>query len=107
MWVNLALVVFNMLPAFPMDGGRVLRAALATKMDYRVATHTASLIGQGMAFLFANCGLLNGLWTLPLVAVFVFMAVRQEVQHVMERALNLCIDRFSRDRGGGRGVLNF
>ena len=85
----------------------MLRAALATKMDYRVATHTASLIGQGMAFLFANCGLLNGLWTLPLVAVFVFMAVRQEVQHVMERALNLCIDRFSRDRGGGRGVLNF
>lgn len=85
MWVNLALVVFNMLPAFPMDGGRVLRAVLAMKMDYRNATHTASLIGQGMAFLFAIYGLLNGLWTLPLVAIFVFMAARQEVQHVMER----------------------
>ena len=86
MWVNLALVVFNMLPAFPMDGGRVLRAALATKMDYRNATHTASLIGQGMAFLFAVYGIFTGLWTLPLVAVFVFMAARQEVQHVMERS---------------------
>ncbi|MDA0378919.1 MAG: site-2 protease family protein [Bacteroidetes bacterium] len=85
MWVNLALVVFNMLPAFPMDGGRVLRAALATKMDYRNATHTASLIGQGMAFLFAVYGIFTGLWTLPLVAVFVFMAARQEVQYVMQR----------------------
>jgi len=86
MWVNLGLVVFNMLPAFPMDGGRVLRAALATKLDYRNATHVASLIGQGMAFLFAIYGLFTGLWTLPLVAVFVFMAARQEVQHVMDRA---------------------
>lgn len=86
MWVNLGLVVFNLLPAFPMDGGRVLRAALASRMDYRNATHVASLIGQGMAFLFAVYGLFTGLWTLPLVAVFVFMAARQEVQHVMERA---------------------
>jgi len=85
MWVNLALVVFNLLPAFPMDGGRVLRAALATQMDYRNATHTASLIGQGMAFLFAIYGIFTGLWTLPFVAIFVFMAARQEVQHVMER----------------------
>jgi len=85
MWVNLALVVFNLLPAFPMDGGRVLRAGLATQMDYRNATHVASLIGQGMAFLFAIYGLFTGLWTLPLVAVFVFMAARQEVAHVMER----------------------
>ncbi len=86
MWVNLALVVFNMLPAFPMDGGRVLRAGLATRMDYRTATSVASLIGQGMAFLFAIYGIMTGLWTLPLVAVFVFMAARQEVKHVMERA---------------------
>lgn len=85
MWTNLALVVFNLLPAFPMDGGRVLRAALATQMDYRNATNVASLIGQGMAFIFAIYGLFAGLWTLPLVAVFVFMAARQEVQHVMER----------------------
>lgn len=85
MWINLSLVAFNMIPAFPMDGGRVLRAALASQMEYRNATHIASLIGQGLALVFGIYGLLNGMWTLPLVAAFVFMAARQEVQHVMEK----------------------
>lgn len=85
MWINLSLVAFNMIPAFPMDGGRVLRAALASQMEYRNATHIASLIGQGLAFVFGIYGLFNGMWTLPLVAAFVFMAARQEVQHVMEK----------------------
>ncbi|MDA1028530.1 MAG: site-2 protease family protein [Bacteroidetes bacterium] len=85
MWINLSLVAFNMIPAFPMDGGRVLRAALASQMEYRNATHIASLIGQGLALVFGIYGLFNGMWTLPLVAAFVFMAARQEVQHVMEK----------------------
>ena len=85
MWINIGLVLFNMIPAFPMDGGRVLRAALATQMEYRNATHIASLIGQALALVFGVYGLFNGMWTLPLVAAFVFMAARQEVQHVMER----------------------
>ncbi len=85
MWINLGLVAFNMIPAFPMDGGRVLRAALASQMDYRNATHIASLIGQGLALVFGVYGMFNGMWTLPLVAAFVFMAARQEVQHVMDK----------------------
>ena len=85
MWINLSLVAFNMIPAFPMDGGRVLRAALASQMDYRLATHIASLVGQGLALVFGVYGLFNGLWTLPLISAFVFMAARQEVQHVMEK----------------------
>ena len=85
MWINVGLVLFNMVPAFPMDGGRVLRAALATQMEYRTATHIASLLGQGLALVFGIYGLFYGFWTLPLVSVFVFMAARQEVQHVMER----------------------
>lgn len=85
MWINLGLVIFNLLPAFPMDGGRVLRAALASQMDYRNATHVASLIGQGLAFVFGLYGIFNSMWTLPLVGVFVFMAARQEVAFVMER----------------------
>lgn len=85
MWINLGLVVFNLIPAFPMDGGRVLRAALATQLDYRNATHIAALAGQGIAVVMGIYGLFSGIWTLPFVSVFVFIAARQEVQHVMDR----------------------
>src|SRR5262249_16815681 len=55
--VNIWLVLFNMIPAFPMDGGRVLRAVLAMRMNYARATHLAASIGQGIAFIFFILGL--------------------------------------------------
>jgi Zn-dependent protease/CBS domain-containing protein len=86
MWVNVALVLFNLLPAFPMDGGRILRALLATKMHYGRATNIAARIGQGMAILFAAAGLyINPI--LLLIAVFVFLGAAAEAQKVRSKLL--------------------
>jgi Zn-dependent protease/CBS domain-containing protein len=75
--VNIWLVLFNMIPAFPMDGGRVLRAVLAMRMNYGRATQVAASIGQGIAFFFFILGLL---WNpmLLLIAVFVYFGAGSE-----------------------------
>jgi Zn-dependent proteases len=85
MLVNISLVIFNMLPAFPMDGGRALRALLATRMDDRRATRIAARLGQGMAVLFAIVGwLANPL--LILIALFVWTGAAQEAHTADMRA---------------------
>lgn len=76
--VNVFLVVFNLIPAFPMDGGRVLRAFLAMNLDYAEATRVAAVIGQGIAFLFAMAGLLGGNFILLFIALFVWMGAAGE-----------------------------
>lgn len=72
--VNLFLVVFNLIPAFPMDGGRVFRAVLARSMGRSRATRFAARAGQLIAFLFGYLGLVSGNPVLILIAIFVFMA---------------------------------
>lgn len=78
--VNVVLVVFNMIPAFPMDGGRVLRAVLALRFDYGRATDIAARIGQLIALLFVAIALTTGQFMLLLVAAMVFMGAGAEAR---------------------------
>jgi stage IV sporulation protein FB len=78
MVINIWLVVFNMIPAFPMDGGRVLRAILAMTLPYGRATATASIIGQVIAGAGAILALMIWHPLLLLIAIFIFLAARAE-----------------------------
>lgn len=82
MQMNMILVAFNLLPAFPMDGGRILRALLATWLEYARATTIAARIGQVMAVLFGIFGLFgtNPLWVF--IAIFIFIGAEAESQMV-------------------------
>jgi Zn-dependent protease len=77
--VNLVLAAFNLVPAFPMDGGRVLRALLAMCFSHERATQIAAGVGQGLAVCLA-AGVMFGHWNLLLIGIFVFAAARSEVE---------------------------
>jgi Zn-dependent protease len=85
--VNLTLVVFNLLPAFPMDGGRVLRSLLAMRMDQAKATNIAARVGQGMALMFGVIALYSGQLVLGLIAFFVWSGAARENRYVQMRSV--------------------
>lgn len=78
---NLFLAVFNLIPAFPMDGGRILRALLAMRLEYARATNIAATIGRIVAILLGIYGLLNGGLFMIFIAFFIFMAAGQEAKY--------------------------
>lgn len=77
--VNVGLAIFNMIPAFPMDGGRVLRAVLALGLGQPRATRIAAFIGQTIAAVFVIGGLYRGTYSLAFIGLFVFLGASQEV----------------------------
>ena len=84
---NLFLAVFNLLPAFPMDGGRILRAILATRMSYPRATAIAVTIGQALAWMLGLYGFLGGGFFMVLIAIFIYVGAGQEGQLVQLRSV--------------------
>jgi Zn-dependent protease/CBS domain-containing protein len=76
-WGNLFLGAFNLLPAYPMDGGRILRALLAERMDYTHATRRAVTVGQVFAMLLMMVGLVWNTW-LVLIGFFLFLGAQME-----------------------------
>lgn len=83
---NLMLGLFNLLPAFPMDGGRIFRALLALRLPYERATSVAASFGQGFAWIFALAGVLSGNIFLILVGVFIWMGAGSEAALAQARS---------------------
>ncbi|MCL6106597.1 MAG: site-2 protease family protein [Actinobacteria bacterium] len=77
-FINILLALFNLIPAFPLDGGRVLRSFLAGHMSYTRATRIAVRVGQTFAFVLGIGGLLIGQWLWILIAIFIYMGAEQE-----------------------------
>jgi Zn-dependent protease/predicted transcriptional regulator len=98
---NVWLALFNLLPAFPLDGGRALRALLATRLDPVAATRRAVAVGQTLAWLMGLSGLLSGSLTLVAVAVFVYLASAGESALV---ELRTALGSLRVDQAMSRGV---
>jgi Zn-dependent protease len=86
-WTNVSLFVFNLLPAFPMDGGRILRSLLSMQFGRLRATKYATWLGQVLAVLFILFGLYNENFVLALIGVFVITTARAEYRQVRNSAM--------------------
>lgn len=84
-FANVVLAIFNLIPAFPMDGGRVLRAILSFKLDRKKATKIAASIGQFLAILFIFLGFFGNIW-LIFVGIFIYLGAGGEAAYESTRS---------------------
>ena len=87
LFANVTLVVFNLIPAFPLDGGRILRALLAMVTNWANATRIASAIGQLAAVGLGLLGVFSGNFLLAIIAVFIFLAAGAESSHAQSETV--------------------
>ncbi|MGI9518316.1 MAG: site-2 protease family protein [Pirellulaceae bacterium] len=80
LWIQVALCVLNLLPIFPMDGGRVLRAVLAMRMNGSRATEIAARMGQVVSLVAAIVGLVYKFYPLTIIAIFLMLTAEQELR---------------------------
>jgi len=85
LYTNVMMVIFNLIPAFPLDGGRVLRALLATRLSYTRATQIAASVGQALALLMGIWAFYKGAALLILIAIFIYMGAESESSLVQMR----------------------
>ncbi len=85
LYTNVMMVLFNLIPAFPLDGGRVLRALLATRLSYERATQVAATVGQALALLMAVWAFSRGPASLALIAIFIYLGAESESSFVQMR----------------------
>ena len=95
LWANVMLVLFNMIPAFPMDGGRVLRGLLSISLGQDTATRIAAVVGQLFAAMFIVMGLWTGQYLLVFIGVFVYLGATQEA--AFQRNRSAVAGRVARD----------
>lgn len=87
MVINIALGLFNLIPAFPMDGGRILRGLLALRFPYLRATRYAKAVGQFIALVFVVVGFTSSWFMLPVIAVFIFFGASHEEEMLRVRSI--------------------
>lgn len=86
-WLNAALALFNLIPAFPMDGGRIFRALLAFRFNYIKATTIAASVGRVVAVVFILTGLISMNWILSIIGLFVIVFARAEESYLQLKGL--------------------
>ncbi len=106
--LNLILAGFNLAPAFPMDGGRILRAALTGRMGRLRATRLASQIGRFLAFFMGLFGLMNGQWFLVAIAFFIYVSAGAEYRMIQaQEAFRSRRNPFDQSNGQFARVTHF